>query len=103
MNPFAGIIQKFFSGGEKTSGSVASERLRSVLVHDRVDVSPQCMDAIRSDMIKVISNYMDIDEQEMQIDLATTNSSVSLIANIPVHRVKRAAKAMAGNKFGLVR
>ena len=103
MNPFAGIIQKLFGHKEKSSGNLASDRLRLVLAHDRVDVSPQCLEAIRYDMVKAVSNYMEINEKDMEISLATTNSSVSLIANIPIHRVKRTAKALAGNKLGLVK
>lgn len=40
-------------------------------------------------MIKVISNYMEINEKEMEVSLTNTNSSVALVANIPVHRMKR--------------
>ncbi|BBB89749.1 cell division topological specificity factor MinE [Methylomusa anaerophila] len=83
------LIQKFF--GKEPSGSkdIAKERLRLVLVHDRVNVSPQFMEIIKDDMIKVISNYMEINESQMEINLTKTNSSVALIANIPVNRMKR--------------
>ena len=83
------ILRKFFSDKEVSSKDVAKERLRLVLVHDRVNVSPQYMEAIKDDMIRVISNYMDINEREMEINLTNHNSSVALIANIPVNRMKR--------------
>ncbi|MDR3562866.1 MAG: cell division topological specificity factor MinE [Negativicutes bacterium] len=83
------LIQKLFSKENQGSKEIAKERLRLVLVHDRVNVSPQFMEILKGDMIKVISNYMDINEKEMEVNLTSTPSSVALIANIPVNRMKR--------------
>jgi len=88
------LIMKLF--GKESSGSknIAKERLRLVLVHDRVNVSPQLMETLKDDMIKVISNYMDINEREMEVNLTTSKSSVALVANIPVNRMKRGPMSM---------
>jgi len=83
------LIQKIFSKGSACSKDVAKERLRLVLVHDRANTSPQFMEDLRDDMIKVISNYMDIDEKTMEVHFAQTETSVALIANIPVNHMKR--------------
>lgn len=83
------LLQKLFGKEASCSKDVAKERLRLVLVHDRVNVSPQFMEVLKDDMIRVISNYMDINEREMEINLTNHNSSVALIANIPVNRMKR--------------
>lgn len=83
------LIQKLFGKEAQGSKNIAKERLRFVLVHDRVNVSPQYMEAIKDDMIKVISNYMDINETEMEINLTRSNTQVALVANIPVNRMKR--------------
>lgn len=85
------MIQKFFNKGNANSKEIAKERLRLVLVHDRVNVSPQFMEVIKDDMIKVISNYMEINEKDMEINLTSTKSSVALVASIPVNRMKRGA------------
>jgi cell division topological specificity factor len=83
------LIQKFF--GKESSGSkeIAKERLRLVLVHDRVNLSPQVMEVLKEDMIQVISNYMEINEKDMEVTLTQTKSSVALVASIPVNRMKR--------------
>jgi len=88
------LIMKLF--GKESSGSknIAKERLRLVLVHDRVNVSPQFMETLKDDMIKVISNYMEINEQDMEVNLTTSKSSVALVANIPVNRMKRGPMSM---------
>lgn len=85
------MIQRLF--GKDTTGSkdIAKERLRLVLVHDRANVSPQFMEILKDDMIRVISNYMEINERDMEVNLTNTNSSVALVANIPVNRMKRGA------------
>ena len=49
------------------SGSVAKDRLKLVLVHDRVNCSSQVLEMLKTDIIKVISNYMEIDEEELDI------------------------------------
>ena len=85
------LIQKFFSKESSGSKDIAKERLRLVLVHDRVNVSPQLMEVLKGDMIRVISNYMEINEKEMEVNLTSTPSSVALVANIPVNRMKRGA------------
>ncbi|MHB9093637.1 MAG: cell division topological specificity factor MinE [Eubacteriales bacterium] len=75
-----------------SSKNVAKERLRLVLVHDRADVSPQLLEELKEDLIKVISNYMEIDEKALEVNLDTSDNTVALIANIPVIKMKRTAK-----------
>ena len=43
---------------KKTSGSTAKDRLKLVLVSDRANCSPETMELIKNDIIKVISKYM---------------------------------------------
>ena len=43
------------------SGEVAKDRLKLLLVSDRANCSPEMMELIKNDIIKVISKYMDID------------------------------------------
>ena len=83
------LIQRLFGKDSTCSKDVAKERLRLVLVHDRVNTSPQFLEGLKDDMIKVISNYMDINEDTMEVHFAHTENSVALIANIPVNNMKR--------------
>ena len=74
----------------RTSKSVAMERLRLVLVHDRAMVSPALLELLKGEMIEVISRYLDIDEESMQVHLSSHDQMAALVASIPVLRVKRA-------------
>lgn len=82
------LISKFFKD-DPSSKDVAVERLRLVLVHDRANVSPGLMEALKEDLIAVISKYMDIDEESMEINLNSGEFSSALVANIPVKRIRR--------------
>lgn len=86
------FIARLFNkdGGSK---NVAKERLRLVLVHDRASISPQLLETLKAEMIQVISNYMDIDESALEVNLDSSGNTVALVANIPVKGMKRAAEA----------
>lgn len=73
------MIQRLFGKDSTGSKDIAKERLRLVLVHDRANVSPQFMEILKDDMIRVISNYMEINERDMEVNLTNTNSSVALV------------------------
>ena len=79
---------KIFGGKSESSSEQAHKRLKFVLIHDRANVSPEVMEHIKNDIIKVISNYMEINQQDMDISLANDDDSVALVANIPVSRMK---------------
>ncbi|MGE5583204.1 MAG: cell division topological specificity factor MinE [Bacillota bacterium] len=82
------LIGKLFKD-DISSKDMAVERLRLVLVHDRAAVSPGLMEALKEDLIQVISKYMDIDEESMEVNLNSSELSASLVANIPVKRIRR--------------
>ncbi len=78
------------------SGSVAKDRLKLVLVHDRVNCSSQVLEMLKTDIIKVISNYMEIDEEELDIQIRQEQSDDNngtvpvLLANIPIKSMRKA-------------
>ena len=72
-----------------SSKTVAKERLRLVLVHDRASISPAMLNRLRADLIEVISKYMEIDEAALEFNLLQDDTEVALVANIPVVKMKR--------------
>ena len=85
---------KAFSSENKTSKNVAKERLKLVLVHYRVDCSPQLLNMIKDDILRVISNYAEIEENGLEIKMSKTRSEdgdravSALVANIPLKNLK---------------
>jgi cell division topological specificity factor len=84
---------KMFSRND-SSKDIAKERLKLVLIHDRANVSPQFLEMIKGELIKVISDYVEIDEEGLEIKLTRTRREYddatvpALIANIPIKRMK---------------
>ena len=85
-------------GRTKRSKDVAKERLKLVLIHDRANVSPQFLEMLKSEIIKVITNYMDVDESALDIQLTNTKSDdcqsvvPALYANIPIRNIRNSGK-----------
>ncbi len=94
------LLQRIF-GRESTGGQskdVAKERLRMVLIHDRASVTPEVWEALKVDLIRVITQYLDIDERAMEVDLQNEKDAYALVASIPVLRVKRNLGALPGGE-----
>ncbi len=83
------VLSRIFSRESVSSKDVARERLRLVLVHDRASVSPEFLNSLKEDLIKVIRDYLDIDEEALQVNLENEENSIALIANIPVKGFRR--------------
>jgi len=74
------------------SRQVAKERLRLVLVHDRGDaLPPGFLEALKEDLLKVISEYFEIDDNELEVTFSNYDNTVALIANIPFISIKKVA------------
>ncbi|MBQ6435143.1 MAG: cell division topological specificity factor MinE [Synergistaceae bacterium] len=83
------FIRKIFGGDDKKSRDKARDRLKIVLIHDRTDISPQLLESLRGEIIQVLTKYMEIDTQKIEIDLDHDEHEVALVANVPVLRIKR--------------
>jgi len=90
-------LAKLF-GRSKTSKDVAKERLKLVLIHDRANVSPQFLEMVKGEIIKVIQNYMEIDEGALDLQITRTKGDdgdsvvPAFVANIPIRNVKNSGK-----------
>jgi cell division topological specificity factor len=73
----------------KRSAESAKERLQLVLVHDRTDLTPGQLEALKDDLLKAISRYIDIDPDAVQIGLERDGRSQKLVADIPLRNVSR--------------
>ena len=80
--------------GKKSSKQVAKDRLKILLISDRVSCSPQMLELIKHDIAKVISKYMKIYTDSMEIEINNASSkgklkkNPTLYANIPILDMK---------------
>ncbi|MDE7422954.1 MAG: cell division topological specificity factor MinE [Lachnospiraceae bacterium] len=83
---------------KKSSGSVAKDRLKLVLVSDRANCSPELMEQMKNDIINVLSKYVEIDLDGLDIKIQQTEmegvegSVPALFANIPIRDLKSQKK-----------
>ena len=78
------LLNRLLGRGEPTSREIAKDRLRLVLVQDRVNLSAEKMNELKDDLIRVISKYVEIDRDGIEIALTQTARQSRLTANIPV-------------------
>lgn len=82
----------------KGSSSIAKDRLKLVLVSDRAGCSPEIMEQIKNDIINVISKYIEIDLEGLDIKITQTESEThngsvpALFASIPIKDLKASKK-----------
>ena len=76
-------------GKSDKSKSVAKDRLKLVLMHDRADIPAPMLEQMRAEVIEVIRRYVEIDESQLTVGLEREDNQVALVANIPVRRVRR--------------
>lgn len=82
------IIEKIL-GKDRHSANLAKERLKLVLIHDRTDLTPTALDALKDELIDVISRYVEIDPKAVRIGMEHDGREQRLIADIPLRPTAR--------------
>ena len=80
---------------KKSSSDIAVERLKLVLIHDRMGTSPSgnLVADIKRDIIEVLSRYAEIDEENFEVEVIRAPKAGEafqnkLVANIPIKNIK---------------
>ncbi len=87
-----GFFDTFFK--RKSTGNTAKDRLKLVLVSDRAACSPDIMEKIKNDIIEVISKYVEIDKEGLDIQITNAkdgsqgSDAPAICANIPIKEIK---------------
>ncbi|MFT5584891.1 MAG: cell division topological specificity factor [Cognaticolwellia sp.] len=79
------IIRRIF--GTQGSKNDAKSRLKLLLVHDAVDLTPAEMEAMKAEVIEVMSKYIALDRSEVEFKLERNEGAIALVSNVPVRRV----------------
>ena len=59
------------------------------VVHDRTDLTSTELEALKDDLLKAISRYIEIDADAVQIGVERDGRSQRLVADIPLKNVTR--------------
>ena len=55
------------------------------------------MESLKEDLIQVISKYMEIDTEGLEVNFDQEEDTMALVASIPVRQVRRGAPAKANS------
>lgn len=92
---FANLYNKvlsFFHQTENAEGeaskNVACNRLKLVLMQDRTNLSPAIMDRMRHELIDLLSKYLELDRELLDLNFEQEDEQMALMLSIPVIRAK---------------
>jgi len=83
----AGFFQAT-EGKKDESKNVACNRLKFVLMQDRTNLNPYLLERMRSEMIDVLSKYVEMDKEALELSFEQEGESMALMLSIPVIRAK---------------
>lgn len=81
------LLDRLFPRPANTRETV-KQRLKLVLAHDRVDLSPELMERMRNEILAVVSRYVELDTESLELSLENDERMTALVANLPIRRVK---------------
>ena len=87
-NLYNKVIGFFQAEKGDSSKVIASNRLKLVLMHDRTNLDTNKKKKMREQLIKVISKYIEIDQEALDLNLEGEGDAIALMLNIPVIRAR---------------
>ena len=91
---FANLYNKVVSFFNKTDAEqsnakdVACNRLKLVLMQDRTNLTPAIMDRMRKELIELLSKYLELDRELLDLNFEHEDNQMALMLSIPVIRAK---------------
>ena len=74
--------------GEGASKAVAANRLKLVLMQDRTNLTPKILEQMRGELIDLLSKYLEMDKELLELNFEQEGEQVALMLSIPVIRAK---------------
>ena len=87
-NKVLGFFRQTDAEQTESSKDTACNRLRVVLMQDRTNLTPELMERMRREMIDLLSKYVEMDKEALELNLEQDGDQVALMLSIPVIRAK---------------
>ena len=82
-------VARFFRPqDEDASKSVATNRLKLVLMQDRTNLTPKILEQMRGELVDLLSKYLEMDKDLLELNFEQEGDQVALMLSIPVIRAK---------------
>jgi len=80
----ASFFDRMFGRNKQRTGATAKDRLRFVLQYDRINIPPEKMEEMKREILEVISKYVAVDNERVDIALEQRDRDHSkIVAEIP--------------------
>lgn len=80
---------------EENAKDIACNRLRVVLMQDRTNLTPELMERMRKELIELLSKYVEMDKEALELNLEQDGDQMALMLSIPVLRAKEESEITA--------
>ena len=87
-NKVLGFFRQTEREETESSKDTACNRLRVVLMQDRTNLTPELMERMRKEMVELLSKYVEMDKEALELNLEQDGDQVALMLSIPVIRAK---------------
>jgi cell division topological specificity factor len=86
-------------GDSPNSRDRVKQRLQLILAHDRVALTPQMLEEMRREIMAVVSKYVEIDQDSMEISLESDRRATVMIANLPIRAIVESEEIDLAGEF----
>ena len=69
---------------KKGSGTQAKKRLQLLLIHDKIELTPREVAAMKQEIVSVIERYLNVDQNQTHFRLDRMDSQIKLVSSIAV-------------------
>lgn len=87
-NKVLGFFRQTEPETAESAKETACNRLRVVLMQDRTNLTPELMERMRREMVELLSKYVEMDKEALELNLEQDGEQVALMLSIPVIRAK---------------
>ena len=87
-NKVIGFFRQTEQEEVESAKDTACNRLRVVLMQDRTNLTPELMDRMRKELVELLSKYVEMDKEALDLSLEQDGDQVALMLSIPVIRAK---------------
>ena len=81
------LITRLLGPRAGKSKDEAKQRLKFLLIHDQVDLTPAQMESMKNEIMEVIQRYVEIDVSATEFKLERSQDEIALVSSVPVRRV----------------
>ena len=79
----ANFLERIFGRNTATDSKAdARQRLKFLLVHDRLDISPEKQQVLQNDLLKVISQHLDIEKDLVEVVVQRRSNENQIVAEL---------------------